>query len=124
MTYDPDNIFARIIRGELPSNKVFEDDHFLAINDIHPSAPIHVLVMPKEKYISFDDFTSKAKPELVAKFFKTVQEIAKKLKISKSGYRIITNHGADGAQTVPHFHVHLLGQRHLGPLVAGDSYHR
>ncbi len=124
MAYDKDNIFARIIRGELPANKVYEDDNVLAINDIHPSAPIHVLVMPKEKYISFDDFAAKAKPEVVANFFKKVQEIAKKLGVHKTGYRLISNHGSDAMQTVPHFHMHLLGQRMMGPLVSGDTYHR
>ena len=124
MSYDDNNIFARIIRGELPSKKVYEDENVLAFHDIHPSAPVHVLVLPKQKYVSFDDFSAKAKPEQVANFFKKVQEIAKQLKIHKTGYRMITNHGSDAMQTVPHFHVHLLGQRLLGPLVAGDTYHR
>lgn len=124
MTYDPNNVFARIIRGEFPSSKVYEDDQVLAINDIHPSAPVHVLVMPKGKYKSFDDFSTKAKPTEVANFFKKVREIAHKLKLTKDGYRLIMNHGTDAMQTVHHFHVHILGQRLLGPLVIGDTYHR
>lgn len=122
--YDDNNVFARIIAGDFPSQKVFEDDKVLAIKDIHPSAPVHVLVMPKLKFKSFDDFMAKAKPEDITYFFKKVREIAHKLKLEKNGYRLIMNHGSDAMQTVPHFHVHILGERILGPLVVGDTYHR
>lgn len=124
MSYDENNVFARIIRGEFPSSKVYEDEHVLAINDIHPSAPIHVLVMPKAKFKSFDDFSAKAKPDEIVHFFKKVREIAHQLKLNKNGYRLIMNHGSDAMQTVEHFHVHILGERILGPLVIGDTYHR
>lgn len=122
--YDKTNIFARIIRGEIPSNPVYNDDKVIAINDLHPAAPIHVLVMPKEEYISFDDFVMKASKDDVQHFFKTVREIAQSLGLTTSGYRIIANHGSDASQTIPHFHLHILGKRKLGALVTGDSHHK
>jgi diadenosine tetraphosphate (Ap4A) HIT family hydrolase len=122
--YDKNNLFAKIISGEVPSTKVFEDDMVIAINDRYPAAPVHVLVMPRGEYISFHDFSTKASPEEVAHFFRVIHDIAEKLGLQKSGYRIIANHGADASQTIPHFHVHLLGQKRLGPLIAGDIYHQ
>ena len=118
--YDENNIFARIIRGELPASKVYEDDQVLAFNDISPAAPAHVLVIPKGKYISFDDFMVKADERTVKHFFFTVRKIAADMGLKENGYRLITNHGRDGSQTVPHFHVHILGGKQLGALLAGD----
>jgi len=122
--YDKTNLFARIISGEVPSTKVFEDDKVIAINDRYPAAPVHVLVMPRGEYKSFHDFSVKAPPEEIAHFFKVVQEIAVKLGLETSGYRLIANHGADASQTISHFHVHLLGKKRLGPLISGDTYHQ
>lgn len=124
MTYDPNNIFVRIIREEITAEKIYEDPLMLAIRDIAPAAPVHALIMPKAKYVSFDDFSSHAPQDLVTHFFKTIGVIAKKLGVSESGYRLITNHGADASQSVPHFHVHLLGGRPLGGLLPGDDQTR
>lgn len=124
MSYDKSNIFAKIIRGEVPAKKLFEDEHVLAIADMAPAAPVHVLVMPKGGYVSFDDFSRNAPPELVAHFFKMITEIARLLKVETHGYRLITNHGANASQSVPHFHVHILGGRGLGALLPGDNHAR
>ena len=121
MSYDSSNVFAKIIRGEIPGKKVYEDDQLLAIHDIAAAAPVHVLVMPKGEYVSFDDFSTNAPPEAIAHFFKTIAAIAGKLGIDKTGYRLITNHGVDASQSVPHFHVHLIGGRALGGLLPGDT---
>lgn len=121
MTYDTNNIFARIIRGEIPAKKLYEDEHVLAIADIAPAAPAHALILPKGPYVSFDDFSAKAPPETLAQFFRTITQIARLLKIEETGYRLITNHGAHASQSVPHFHVHLLGGRALGGLLPGDE---
>ncbi len=123
MAYDPTNIFARIIKGELPCDKVYEDDAVLAFNDLHPAAPLHVLILPKGPYRSFDDFVFDADSETVKNFFVKVREIAHKLGLAEDGYRLIMNHGAHASQTIHHYHVHLLGRRHLGPLVTGDTHH-
>lgn len=117
MAYDPCNIFARILRGEIPCNKVLENEHALAFHDIQPAAPVHVLVVPKGEYCSFDDFASNAPSALVQGFFAAVRQVADQLGLAASGYRLITNHGANAAQTVPHFHVHILGGAPLGGLV-------
>lgn len=123
MQYDDSNIFAKIIRGEIPSKKVYEDDNVLAFNDIAGAAPVHVLVIPKGNYCSFNDFVTKADVSEVSNFFSKVQLIAEQLGVDKNGYRIITNHGPDASQSVPHFHVHILGGRALGGLVPGDKSH-
>ena len=119
--YDRNNIFAKIIRGEIPSTKVYDDEHVMAINDIQPAAPVHVLVIPKGEYVSFDDFTSNAPSEEVASFFGTVRNIAKNLGLKENGYRLITNHGAHAAQSVPHFHVHILGGKPMGHLLGEQA---
>lgn len=116
MAYDTHNIFAKILRGEVPAEKIYEDDLAIAFNDVAPAAPVHVLVVPKGEYVSFDDFATKAGMGKVAGFFATVQKVAAQLGVDQSGYRLITNHGADASQTVPHFHVHILGGAPLGPL--------
>ena len=112
--YDPQNIFVKILRGEIPADKVYEDEYCLAFHDVAPAAPIHILVIPKGEYISFDDFSQNAGAEEVARFFKTVQQIAKEQGVEESGYRLISNHGKDGNQTVAHFHMHILGGEQLG----------
>jgi histidine triad (HIT) family protein len=124
MTYDKNNVFARIIRGEIPCAEVYNDDYVLAFRDMHPAAPVHVLVVPKGEFTSFDDFTTKADGETIVRFFATVRKIANDLGVSESGYRLITNHGPDASQTVPHFHLHILGGRPLGGLVRGDELNR
>ncbi len=117
MAYDSNNIFARILRGELPAKKVYEDDTVLAFNDIAPKAPVHVLVIPKKPYVSMDDFARDAGAEEVGAFFKTVGAIARKLGLAENGYRLILNIGGHGGQEVPHIHVHILGGRPIGPMV-------
>jgi histidine triad (HIT) family protein len=117
MTYDPQNIFARILRAEIPCNKVYEDDVALAFHDIDPQAPLHVLVIPKGEYSSLDDFTAKASPEVVAAFFKAVGLVARRLKLVEQGYRILANHGEHGGQEVPHFHVHIFAGKRLGRMI-------
>ncbi len=121
MSYDRDNIFAKILRGDIPANTAYEDDAVLAFHDITPAAPVHVLVIPKGEYVSFDDFMQQAGAEKVAAFFTTVQQVAARLGVDRTGYRLITNHGADASQSVPHFHVHILGGRALGELLARGS---
>lgn len=121
MGYDSGNIFAKIIRGEITCKKVHEDDAVLAFHDVHPAAPTHVLVVPKGDYISFEDFCAKADERTIAVFFKKVRDIVEMLGLKEGGFRLITNHGFDGSQSVPHFHVHILGGRQLGALLPGDT---
>jgi len=118
MSYDPTNIFARILRGEIPCSKVFENEHVLAFHDINPQAPLHILVIPKGAYVSMDDFSAKASPEEITAFVRAVGEIARTAGIAASGYRILANHGPDAHQEVPHFHVHIFGKAALGPMLA------
>ena len=117
MSYDDSNIFARILRGEIPNDTVYEDDAVLAFRDISPQAPVHVLVIPKGSYVSLDDFTQSASAEEVGRFFKTVGEIARSLGLEQEGFRTIANTGVNGGQEVPHFHVHLCGGRRLGRMI-------
>lgn len=114
MTYNENNIFHKIVKGEIPCKKVYEDPHVLAFHDIDPKAPVHVLVVPKGPYISFDDFAEKATDQEIGTFMRAVQKIAKDLGISESGYRLISNHGVNANQEVPHFHIHLVGGKPLG----------
>lgn len=118
MAYDDNNIFARILRKEIPCKKIYEDEFALAFEDIAPQAPVHVLVVPKGEYESFDDFAADAPVKLVKGFFAAVQKVAEKLELQAGGYRLISNHGKDAGQLVPHFHMHILGGRPLGKLVA------
>jgi diadenosine tetraphosphate (Ap4A) HIT family hydrolase len=118
MSYDPTNIFARILRGEIPTKKIYENEHALAFPDINPRAPVHVLVIPKGAYVSFADFSAKASAEEIAGFFRAVGHVAHDLGLDAPGFRILANTGADGGQEVPHFHVHIFGGRHLGPMLA------
>ena len=116
-TYDPSNIFARILRGEIPNKTVLESAHTLAFHDIHPQAPVHVLVIPKGPYVTFDHFASEASAEELLDFHRTASAVCVMLGIADGGYRGITNAGADGLQEVPHYHLHILGGRPLGRLV-------
>lgn len=115
--YDDANIFARILRGEIPAKKVHEDEHALAFHDINPQAPVHVLVIPKGRYVSIADFSMNADAAEVAGFWRAVAKVAKDLGLEAAGYRVLTNMGADGGQEVPHFHVHIFGGRRLGRMV-------
>ncbi len=115
--YDDTNIFARILRGEIPSRKVHEDEWSLAFHDINPQAPTHILVIPKGPYCSFADFSASASPEEIAGFFRAVGRIARDLRLEAPGYRILANMGDHGGQEVPHFHVHLFAGRPLGRMV-------
>jgi diadenosine tetraphosphate (Ap4A) HIT family hydrolase len=121
MSYSQDNIFAKIIRGEIPAKKVYEDEKVLAFHDISQAAPIHVLVIPKGEYLDFHAFASQASSQDVSHFFKKVSEIATLLEADKTGYRLISNIGSDSHQTVPHFHVHILAGKKLGPLLSHDN---
>ena len=123
MEYDKQNIFNKIIKGEIECKKIYEDDKILAFHDIYPIAPTHVLVIPKDEYISFDDFMSRASANIIHDFFLKVRKIANDLELGGSGYRLVTNHGEDACQTVPHFHVHILGKRKLGAIASNDPYH-
>lgn len=116
-SYDTNNVFAKILRGDVPCRRVYEDDVALAFYDIDPQAPVHVLVIPKGDYRSFSDFSTKAQPQDVASFFKAVGFIAKELGLEEGGYRIIANHGDDAGQEVPHFHVHIVGGHPLGMML-------
>ncbi len=118
MTYDKNNVFAKIIRGEIPAQKIYEDDSVLAMKDIAPAAPIHILVLPKAEYISFHDFMAKADAEEIAHFYKVVQKICADLDVDKDGYRIMCNIGKNGMQTVPHMHLHILAGKALGRIGA------
>lgn len=117
MAYDPNNIFAKILRGEIPCKKVHEDDFALAFHDINPQAPIHVLVIPKGAYESMDDFSAKASDAELAGFVRAVGAVARLVGVQASGYRILANHGRDSRQEVPHFHVHIFGGRDLGSML-------
>ncbi len=121
MAYDKNNIFAKIIRGEVPTEKVYEDEKILAFYDISRAAPTHVLVIPKGEYENFLDFLNKALPEEIAYFFKKVGEIAKTVEADKTGFRLIANIGQDAHQTIPHFHIHILAGRKMGPLISSDT---
>jgi len=115
--YDSANIFARILRGEIPSKRVFENDFAVAFHDIAPQAPVHVLVIPRGPYISLADFTAKASDAEISGFFRAVGEVARQLGLDAPGYRALANMGEDSGQEVPHFHVHLLAGRKLGSML-------
>lgn len=116
--YDDQNIFAKILRGEIPNDTVYEDEYVLAFRDIAPKAPTHILVIPKGKYISIADFGAQASAEEVKAFYAAVSKIAAQEGLSEKGFRVIANTGLNGGQEVPHFHVHILGGRSLGALVS------
>jgi diadenosine tetraphosphate (Ap4A) HIT family hydrolase len=115
--YDDQNIFARILRGEIPCKKIFENEYALAFHDIAPQAPVHVLVVPKGPYCSFADFSATATEAEIAGFFRAVGAIARDFGLEAPGYRLLANMGAHSGQEVPHFHVHLFGGRPLGRMI-------
>ena len=115
--YDTGNIFARILRGEIPCKKVAEDEFALAFHDIAPQAPVHVLVIPKGDWVSAADFHAEASEAEIAGFWRMVSAVAKSQGLEASGYRLLSNMGAEGGQEVPHFHVHIFGGRRLGRMV-------
>ena len=117
MAYDPENIFAKILRGEIPCDKVYEDEHAFAFRDINPQTPTHVLVIPKGAYISSDDFAEKASDREIAGFVRAVGQIARELGLVEPGYRVLANHGRDARQEVAHFHVHIFGGKDLGRMI-------
>ena len=118
LPYDDNNIFARILRGELPSRTVYEDDYALAFHDINPQAPVHVLVIPKGPYVSWDDFSVRASGDEIAGFIRAVGQVARDLGLVEPGYRLLANIGQHGHQEVPHLHVHLFGGAPRGPMLA------
>jgi histidine triad (HIT) family protein len=116
--YDDTNIFARILRGEIPSKRVYEDEHALAFHDINPQAPHHILVIPKGAYVSWDDFSARASDGEIAGFVRAVGHVARAAGLVADGYRLLANIGRDGHQEVPHLHVHIFAGRPLGPMLA------
>ena len=116
--YEPDNIFAKILRGEIPAKTVMETEHSLAFHDINPLAPIHVLVIPKGAFVSWDDFAAKASDAEIADFTRTIGKVAAAVGADAQGYRVLSNVGKRGGQEVPHLHVHLFGGAPLGPMLA------
>ena len=118
LPYDDQNIFAKILRGEIPSKKVFEDEYALAFHDINPQAPTHILVIPKGPYVSWDDFSTKASDAEIAGFVRAVGEVARAAGLVAPGYRLLANTGLDSHQEVPHLHVHIFAGRKLGPMLA------
>lgn len=117
MAYDDQNIFAKILRGEIPCDKVYENDHALAFQDINPQAPVHVLVIPKGPYVSYADFCETASEAELAGFLRALGAVARELGVVDAGSRILSNQGEDGHQEVPHFHVHLFAGKNLGRMI-------
>ena len=120
MPYDTNNIFAKILRGEVPSKKVYEDDFALAFHDLHPQAPTHVLVIPKGPYVSQDDFATSAGDDELAGFERAIAKVLQTTGLLNTGYRLISNTGVNGHQDVPHYHVHVLGGKPLGPMLGKE----
>ena len=120
MAYDTNNVFAKILRGEIPSVKVFEDEKTLAFMDVMPQTDGHVLVIPKGAYISLDDFSARGSDTEIAALFRALGTIARQLGLSESGYRFLANNGVNAHQEVPHFHVHLFGGRKMGPMLVKE----
>jgi diadenosine tetraphosphate (Ap4A) HIT family hydrolase len=118
LPYDDSNIFARILRGETPSKRVYEDDFALAFHDINPQAPVHILVIPKGAWVSWDDFSARGSEAEIAGFVRAVGTVARDQGLVAPGYRLLANVGSHGGQEVPHLHVHLFGGQGLGPMLA------
>ena len=118
LPYDDQNVFAKILRGEIPNKTVYEDEWALAFHDINPQAPLHVLVIPKGAYVSWDDFSARAAAEEIAGFIRAVGHVAREAGLVEPGYRLLANIGGHGHQEVPHLHVHLFGGKPLGPMLA------
>lgn len=117
IAYDDSNIFARILRGEIPCKIIYEDAHVLAFHDAFPKAPTHILVIPKGAYTDIADFGAKASAEEIAAFHRAVAKIAEDTGLKQAGFRSIANTGADGGQEVPHFHLHMIGGAKLGAMI-------
>jgi diadenosine tetraphosphate (Ap4A) HIT family hydrolase len=118
LPYDESNVFARILRGELPNKTVYEDEHVLAFHDINPMAPVHILVIPKGAYVSWDDFSERGSEAEIAAFVRAVGKIARDEGLVAAGYRLLANTGTNSGQEVPHLHVHIFGGRGLGPMLS------
>ncbi len=121
MSYDEGNIFARILRGEIPCKKIFENEEALVFHDIRPQAPIHAIIIPKGAYQNAYEFYKEATPQELQGFTEAIVKVIDLLGLKEYGYRMITNHGLHGRQEVPHFHIHLLGGRPLGRMVAASD---
>ena len=117
LPYDPANIFARILRSEIPSRRVYEDEWAVAFHDVNPQAPTHILVIPRGAYVSWDDFSARASADEIAGFVRAVGTVAREQKLVEPGYRLLANTGPHGGQEVPHLHVHLFGGAPLGPML-------
>jgi diadenosine tetraphosphate (Ap4A) HIT family hydrolase len=117
-SYDQNNIFAKILRGELPAKAVLETEHSLAFHDINPLAPVHVLVIPRGAYVSWDDFSARASEAEIADYVRAVGEVARRVGADAQGYRLLANTGKRAGQEVPHLHIHLFGGQPLGPMLA------
>ena len=117
-SYDPENIFAKILRGEIPNSTVLETEHSLAFHDITPQAPTHILVIPKGAYVNYDDFATNASDAEILDFTRAISKVCADANVAENGFRMIANAGRDGVQDVPHLHVHVLAGRHLGPMLA------
>lgn len=117
LPYDDQNIFAKILRGDIPNRTVYEDEWALAFHDINPQAPIHILVIPKGPYVSWDDFSAKASEAEIAGFIRAVGHVAREQGLVAPGYRLLANTGINSHQEVPHLHVHLFGGKALGPML-------
>ena len=117
LPYDDSNVFAKILRGEIPAKKVYEDEWALAFHDIAPQAPVHILVIPKAAWVSWDDFSARASPEEIAGFVRAVGHVAREQGLVAPGYRLLANIGVHGHQEVPHLHVHLFGGRQMGAML-------
>ncbi len=118
LPYDPDNIFARILRDEIPSTRVYEDDYAVAFHDINPQAPQHILVIPRGHYVSWDDFSARAPDAEIAGFVRAVGHVARAHGMVANGYRLLANVGQQSGQEVPHLHIHIFAGRPLGPMLA------
>lgn len=118
MAYDDNNIFAKILRGEIPCYKVYEDTYALAFQDINPHAPVHVLVIPKGEYVSLADFGANASAGEITGFYRAVSKVVDQLNLEEEGFRAIANTGMNGGQEVPHFHIHILGGKKIGAMVS------
>jgi diadenosine tetraphosphate (Ap4A) HIT family hydrolase len=116
--YDENNIFARILRGEIPAKRVYEDEHALAFHDINPLSPTHILVIPKGAYVSWDDFSGNASEAEIAGFVRAVGKVAREAGLVANGYRLLANTGPESGQEVPHLHVHIFAGRSLGPMLS------
>lgn len=117
MAYDSGNIFAKILRGEIPCDKVYEDEHVLAFRDINPQAPVHILIIPKGEYENLDDLARRGSDEEIVAWVRAAARVAREVGVLESGYRVLSNLGADGHQEVPHLHLHLFAGADLGRMI-------